>query len=106
MPPAQNQDASNEDTRFKLGRIIGSLEALPDRMDRFESSVSSDLAEIKAIVKDLQTTTEARVAGVENGTNIRLTALEHETWRKSGALGLVSAVIGAGLSGFLVKFWH
>lgn len=106
MPQDPHQRAANADTRFKLGRIIGELEGLPSRMDRFEAGVNSDLKEIKDLLKDHANTTSDRITRVEQGTNLRITALEHETWRKSGALGLVGAVLGAGLSGFFTKFWH
>jgi len=79
-----------ENTRFQLGEIAGVVSTLPDRMDRFEKSVKEDLAEIKRSVL---------------GQEKRITTVERAQWRISGVYGTIGAIIGAGLSGFLVKFW-
>jgi hypothetical protein len=82
--------SDRENTRFQLGEIAGVVSTLPDRMDRFEKSVKEDLAEIKRSVFSQEK---------------RITIIERAQWRISGVYGTIGAIIGAGLSGFLVKFW-
>ena len=89
MPTDRQQEEEN--TRFQLGVIVGALQELPHRMDRFEASVNNDLTEIKEYLRK------------QSG---RVTALETSQTRHSTIFGMLGAVIGAGLSGFLVKFWH
>ena len=46
MPTDRQHEEEN--TRFQLGVIVGALQELPHRMDRFEASVNNDEVDTRA----------------------------------------------------------
>jgi len=81
-----------DDTKFILGEIYGVVKAMPSRMDRFETQVTSSLAALNSRVSDLEQS-QAHTSGVK-GTL---------AWFAGGVGGIVGSMLSGLLTYFAVK---
>ena len=87
---------------FMLGKIMAILETQPGRMDRFEATTTQQLLDLRTQIATAVQPISTRLERVEE----KQAAMKASQAKQAGIIGTVGAVIGAGLSGFITKFWH
>ena len=103
MPSEREPDAIHtQSLDFMLGKIMAILETQPARMDRFETTTTQQLLDLRTQISTAVLPLSARIDKVEASQ----ATMRASQAKQAGIIGTVGALIGAGLSGFITKFWH
>ena len=103
MPTEREPDAIHtQSLDFMLGKIMAILETQPARMDRFETTTTQQLLDLRTQISTAVLPLAQRLTDVEKAQ----AAMKASQAKQAGIIGTVGAIIGAGLSGFITKFWH
>jgi len=103
MPADREPDAIHtQSLDFMLGKIMAILETQPARMDRFETTTTQQLLDLRTQISTAVLPLAQRLTDVEKTQ----AAMKASQAKQAGIIGTVGAIIGAGLSGFITKFWH
>ena len=100
--PTERDELSPQSMNFLLGRIVATLDAMPARMDRFEATTTKQLSDIRNQISDAVNPLATRISEVERNQSMTKASVA----KQAGIIGTVGAIIGAGLSGFIMRLWH